>query len=205
MSIRVMSKVWENSQQKGTALLLLLAIADYANDDGEAWPAIETLAKKIRMSERYTHLLVTSLIQAGELSVKIQAGKKGCNLFTVGGEARLTLKPASPGGEARLPKGVRPVSPEPSENHQETLIATSAAEEFFRQFGRKRWKSPAEKELFETTETEVGYEHMLAAVKWGATNGIAKVPSICSAARKWGTNGHQSNKANSGPRLPDGV
>jgi hypothetical protein len=34
MSIRVMTKVWDHSTQKGSTLLLLLALADHAADDG---------------------------------------------------------------------------------------------------------------------------------------------------------------------------
>jgi len=40
MSIKVMSYVWEASKAKGSELLLLLAIADHAADDGYCWPGI---------------------------------------------------------------------------------------------------------------------------------------------------------------------
>jgi hypothetical protein len=39
MSIKVMSQVWEHSTRKGTRLLLLLALADFANDEGICYPA----------------------------------------------------------------------------------------------------------------------------------------------------------------------
>ena len=41
MSIRVMTQVWDTSEQKGSALLLLLALADHAADDGFCWPGIQ--------------------------------------------------------------------------------------------------------------------------------------------------------------------
>jgi hypothetical protein len=47
MSIHIMTQVWERSQHKGRALLLILAIADNANDQGLAYPSAKTLAKKI--------------------------------------------------------------------------------------------------------------------------------------------------------------
>lgn len=50
MSIRTMSKVWECSQHSGSNLLMLLAVADFSDDDGMAFPAVEKLAKKCRMS-----------------------------------------------------------------------------------------------------------------------------------------------------------
>jgi hypothetical protein len=34
MSIEVMTRVWANSKQKGSALLLMVSIADYANERG---------------------------------------------------------------------------------------------------------------------------------------------------------------------------
>ena len=39
MSVRVSSRVWESSAQSGGGLLMLLAIADFADDDGVAFPA----------------------------------------------------------------------------------------------------------------------------------------------------------------------
>lgn len=52
MSVKVMSAIWEHSPHKGSELLLLLAIADNADDRGVAWPSQETLAEKMRMSVR---------------------------------------------------------------------------------------------------------------------------------------------------------
>jgi hypothetical protein len=45
-----MSWVWDTSPAAGNDLLLLLAIADFADDEGEAFPSVETLARKTRMS-----------------------------------------------------------------------------------------------------------------------------------------------------------
>jgi len=61
---------------------------------------------------------------------------------------------------------------------------TPAGKEFFEQFRRKRWATPRQRETFEETEKEVGTTAMLAAVKWAAENGIAKVPAICKTAKK---------------------
>lgn len=69
MSIRVMSTVWEQSDQSGSSLLLLLALADHADDDGYCWPTTKHLAKKIRMSVRTVIRMVGALEQEGELHV----------------------------------------------------------------------------------------------------------------------------------------
>lgn len=62
MSVRAISWVWDHSQSCGNDRLVLLAIADCANDEGrQAWPAIATLARKtrlhIRTVERCLHRL----------------------------------------------------------------------------------------------------------------------------------------------------
>lgn len=67
MSVGVMARVWAKSKRRGAALLLTLAIADNANDDGVGWPGIKHLAKKTRMSERQTTRLISDLIQRGEI------------------------------------------------------------------------------------------------------------------------------------------
>jgi hypothetical protein len=52
MSIEVMAKVWKHSPYGEGTLLVLLAMADWANDDGFCWPSIPQLAHKSRQSER---------------------------------------------------------------------------------------------------------------------------------------------------------
>lgn len=81
MSIKEMSRVWADSKQKGSALLLLLAIADNANDDGICWPGTETLAKKTRMTTRNVLRLLDTLIGAKEISA-VRRRNKG-NVYVV--------------------------------------------------------------------------------------------------------------------------
>lgn len=87
MSIDVMSSVWKHSQHRGTALLLLLALADSANDYGECYPGIAYLAKKCRMKERNLQVLLKELEKSGELVIKRQEGQDTptgkTNLYTV--------------------------------------------------------------------------------------------------------------------------
>lgn len=84
MSIKVMDYVWAHSRQKGSALLLLLAIADHAHDDGDgAYPSLETLAQKTRMSIRQTQRLIKSLAAAEELEIKFRQGPQLANLYRV--------------------------------------------------------------------------------------------------------------------------
>lgn len=53
MSLRVLTLVWDRFPEGGSKLLTMLALADWAGDDGgRIYPSIPTLAAKIRLSER---------------------------------------------------------------------------------------------------------------------------------------------------------
>lgn len=70
MSIRVMSDVWDLSESTGSARLVLLAIADSCDHDGtNAWPAIETIAKKTKVSRSTVKRAIKELVGLGELRV----------------------------------------------------------------------------------------------------------------------------------------
>lgn len=87
MSISVMTRVWRESSRQGNELLLLLALADHADDDGVCWPGIALLARKSRNSERHVKRLLVKLEHAGELYVRDRRGGRGRSnryLLTVG-------------------------------------------------------------------------------------------------------------------------
>lgn len=58
MSLRLLTLVWERAPYKDGALLLLLALADFADDEGLCWPSVERLANKARMNERHARRLI---------------------------------------------------------------------------------------------------------------------------------------------------
>lgn len=129
MSIHVMSEVWAKSKLGSSELLCLLAIADFANDAGVAFPSIPTLAAKIRMSERATHYIINKLVQSGELTVERNAGPRGCNLFrvqTLQGCKDFRVQSGAEGGATDCSQGVQRIAPEPSVNHQEPSITDCA-------------------------------------------------------------------------------
>src|SRR5262245_51424617 len=50
MSVKVMAHVWAHSWCAGTELLTVLALADWADDDGWSWPSLPKLTKKTRVT-----------------------------------------------------------------------------------------------------------------------------------------------------------
>jgi hypothetical protein len=74
VSVKVMSRVWDESKMASTELLLLLALADHANDYGTCYPGIEHLAHKTRKSERQVKRLLVKLEAAGELFIPHRNG-----------------------------------------------------------------------------------------------------------------------------------
>lgn len=83
MSWQIIHDVLDGSRNKGSALLLLVVIAEFATKDGVAWPAVSTLATRIRMSARNTRYLIKALENSGELVVERNAGPRGCNRYRV--------------------------------------------------------------------------------------------------------------------------
>ena len=77
MSIRVMTSVWDDLRtQAHSELLVLLALADWANDDGYCWPTISALATKARLSERAVQQILGRLTTTGRIR-RIQGGGRG--------------------------------------------------------------------------------------------------------------------------------
>jgi hypothetical protein len=61
MSIKLMTAVWDREDLSSTQKLVLLALADWANDDGLCWPSIERVAKKSSLKKRAVQLAIRSL------------------------------------------------------------------------------------------------------------------------------------------------
>ena len=146
-----MNLVWKHSKHAGTGRLLLLALADYADDDGNnIYPSVGALATKCRTSPRNVNHLLLALQASGELVIRQNDGPRGTNRYLLclqpdtalkqasapeahftpeGGftsEAHFILKSASPTPEAGVLKPLKQPSPEPSLNHQEPSVPAKA-------------------------------------------------------------------------------
>ena len=103
-----MARVWAHSKHGGTELLLMLAIADFADDDGNAYPAVGTLAEKCRMSSRNANHLLATLRESGELEIRLNEGPRGTNRYRIALPSFEGVKRAA---IAKPPKPLKPTSP----------------------------------------------------------------------------------------------
>lgn len=139
MSIKVMAEVWGRSRHSGTNLLMMLALADFSDDQGNSYPAVPTLAVKCRMQPRNATYILRDLERSGELEVTPNGGPKGTNRYRIALEALggvqsiagcgmqhgaplqsvapLQSSVSTPAMQRRLP--LQPIADEPSLNHQE--------------------------------------------------------------------------------------
>ncbi len=134
-----MAQVWECEFDKLYHQMVLLAMADHANDLGESvYPSVARLAWKVGCSERHVQRAMTYLRDKGIL-IKVaeprfhrpteyridmsRASRKPA--FTPQGVTPMSpidktgVTPMSQRGDTDVARGVTPMSQEPSLNHQE--------------------------------------------------------------------------------------
>lgn len=75
LSIKIMTRVWDDAPFTGATLLVLLALADGANDEGRCWPSVRTLTHKARCSERTTYRALDELEAAKWLTRTARDGR----------------------------------------------------------------------------------------------------------------------------------
>jgi len=66
MSVQAMAKVWKESLS-GSKKLVKLCLADHANDQGQCWPSLNTIARRTGLSRRYVIELLNELAEEREI------------------------------------------------------------------------------------------------------------------------------------------
>jgi len=153
MSIKIMSMIWDRGPDNQSERFVLLALADYANDEGECWPSIEGIAKKTCLTDRGVRKIIRRLEETRWLEIEAGGGRKNCNLYRI-----KTLNHVQP--EQRSPLNVVPKNPEPRSLNPEpcsaepsiTIIEPSKSdnardgfEEFWDRYPRRIGKAAARK------------------------------------------------------------
>jgi len=118
MSIRIMNSVWQNEDvSQHRELIVLLALADFSDDDGVCFPSVPKIAKKSRMSERNAQRIIHVLCEKKWLEVLTEGGcRNGKNIsnrykILLGTEADPGRGDNLSPGVKMTPRGDRVVSP----------------------------------------------------------------------------------------------
>lgn len=101
MSIKWMDRVWSDSPYEGARLLLHLAMADHANDEGWFYAGQNSLARKARCSVEYVRQSVLQMVDDSMLLIEKKGSGKGK-------ATEYRLLPVTPNsvGESQPPKNV---------------------------------------------------------------------------------------------------
>lgn len=83
MSFKVTKWAWSRSESRNGARLVMLALADRADDNGFAWPSIEDLCERTKLSPRAVQKAITNLVELGELEVESGGGRRVRNRYTI--------------------------------------------------------------------------------------------------------------------------
>ncbi|WP_078973455.1 helix-turn-helix domain-containing protein [Streptomyces sp. MMG1533] len=83
MSFKVTNWVWSRSESRNGARLVMLALADRADDNGCAWPSIDDLAERTNLSPRAVQKGITNLVELGELKVENGGGRHRSNRYRI--------------------------------------------------------------------------------------------------------------------------
>lgn len=76
MSVEATRYVWTNSPTRGSERLVLLAIADFADNNGVAYPSKRILAERVRVDESTIRRIIRRLEEAGHLTIRRQANRR---------------------------------------------------------------------------------------------------------------------------------
>lgn len=83
MSIQATSYVLNHRFGSSTRKLIMIGIADFANDSGEAWPSIDTLAQRGECSRRTVQEHLKQLEKDGDLQIRPNAGRNGTHRYRI--------------------------------------------------------------------------------------------------------------------------
>jgi DNA-binding transcriptional regulator YhcF (GntR family) len=82
VSVKYITAVWSAREiGEQSTLLVLLALADWSNDEGWSWPSIPTLAEKARISDRHVRRILKALEDSKVLTVEHRSGRNHTNRY----------------------------------------------------------------------------------------------------------------------------
>lgn len=200
MSIKWMAFVWDHGPSDRAERFVLLALADFANDDGECWPSVDGIARKTCMTERGCQKIIRRLEDTGWIVVDAGLGRRNCNIYKLKNpeprSPRTTFTPNADAkkGERRSEKGERrsenpePRSPEPSltiiEPSENRQYARDGFADFWNEVPKKVGKGQAEK-AYRAALKKTDHETIIAGIRRYAKERAGKDAQYTAHPATW--------------------
>lgn len=83
MSVHVTSQLWRRLPYEGAELLVMMALGDYASEEGHAFPSYKALAAKARCSVKTVQRVVARAERDGYLVVDRGSGKRNFTVYDI--------------------------------------------------------------------------------------------------------------------------
>ena len=124
-----MAWVLRNSRATLGSRLVLLSLADYADENGGSiWPSVATISRDTLLSERQVQYALRTLEQLGEIAVEQKGGGRRTTSYRILMGGVQDLRPSENGrGAVDCTPEVQPIAPDPSvEPPKEQTLAPAA-------------------------------------------------------------------------------
>jgi len=196
MSILLMARVWA-AELEPVEKLVALCFADFANDEGQAYPSLKTVAKKSGLSEATVRRKLRNLIDRDLLTLTPRKDKSGrdtsalvkLNLGTVAGGGCQPARVAACQGSTVTGGGCHgdTLILEPSMNHKIMF------NEFYEAYPKKRGRAAAQKAFTKIKPSADLFESIMTALKqqkdqseWLRNGGqFVPMPATWLNGRRW--------------------
>ncbi|MBM3603585.1 MAG: helix-turn-helix domain-containing protein [Alphaproteobacteria bacterium] len=136
MSIKIMSAVFESETLGPTERLIMLALADHADDAGRCYPSISRLCQRTGLGERAVQNNLKALVAKGHVTIVPNAGQGLANLYFVSATPASDappheMHPRTKCADTPAPRSKTPArdAPKPSRNTIEPSKEVSARAE----------------------------------------------------------------------------
>ena len=187
MSVKIIADVWHKSKAKGTARLVMLAIADHCNPSGIAWPSLTRLASYVNVNRRNTINAINQLVKMGELT-RIETGQTGrattykITLGSVGGDTGVA-------GDTSVATDTQVVSeetPQPSLNRHITIYKEKPNfEDFWKAYPKKVGRGVARQSYLKALKKVSHNEIMKGLVNYNPDPEYTCNPSTWLNQERW--------------------
>lgn len=203
MSIQAVNWVLEHSTSKGAQRLVMISLANHADERGEAWPSVQRIADESNSSVAYVKRALADLETAGHITKDVNAapdsrmrGDRKTNLYRIMDGGALKYPPWLDGGHSCTTTGVTSThergSPEVPPNHQENhqlepkpLSADADFEAFWVEYPKaRRTAKPDARAAFKIAVKKVPAEQIIVAVKRYAAD-PNRVDEFTPYPQKW--------------------